>query len=296
MKKAAIALGFFDGLHLGHAALIKKTCERAAELSALATVLTFDTHPGKYVTGEAVELLTECDERAEIIRRVFGVENVFFIHFNESVMRMHWRDFLDSLCIELDATHLVVGHDFRFGFKGEGNVALLAQYCGEKGLTYDIISAVKMGDAPISSTRIRQHIKNGEIEAANALLGHPHQLSGTVRYGYKLGRRIGSPTINMYIPENVIAPRFGVYATRVFFGEEEHIAVTNIGVRPTVNNGSETSVESYILDYSGNLYGRYVRVEFYKFLRPEQQFDSIELLKEQIAIDEQNTRKFFEEK
>ena len=293
MNKTVIALGFFDGLHLGHAELIKTTIQRALELGAEPTVLTFDTHPDTFVFGREVPLLTGSDERADIIRRLFGVENVFFIHFSEEVMRMPWREFLDSLRNELGAVHLVVGHDFHFGYRGEGNTVLLREYCAEYGMGCDVISAVQLDGETISSTRIRGHVLAGEVEQAARLLGHPHELSDTVRYGYKLGRRMGTPTINMRVPENVIVPRFGVYATRVYFEGQEHIAVTNVGVRPTIKNGTEPSVESYILDFSGNLYGKRVRVEFMKFLRPEREFESIDALKKQIALDEQATREYF---
>ncbi|MGE4353629.1 MAG: bifunctional riboflavin kinase/FAD synthetase [Oscillospiraceae bacterium] len=294
MEKTAIALGFFDGIHLGHAELIKRTCQRARELSVTPTVLTFDTHPDTFVTGKPVELLTDSEARADIIRRRFGVENVLFIHFNETVMHMSWREFLDLLCAELSAVYLIVGHDYHFGYKGEGNSDLLRSYCEANGIGCDVIRPVERDGAVISSTRIRELVKRGEIEAANALLGHPHELCGTVYYGYKLGHKIGFPTINMRVPENVIVPRFGVYATRVYFGSETHMAVTNVGVRPTFHNGNEPSVESYILDYSGNLYGRRVRVEFYAFLRPERQFESVDALKRQIALDEAATRRFFD--
>ena len=128
MNKTVIALGFFDGLHLGHAELIKTTIRRAKEKGCEPTVLTFDSHPGTYVSGRSVPLLTGSDERSDIIRRLFGVENVLFIHFSEEVMRMPWRDFQDSLRNELGAVHLVVGHDFRFGYKGEGNPVRLQSY------------------------------------------------------------------------------------------------------------------------------------------------------------------------
>ena len=293
MNKTAIALGFFDGLHLGHAELIKTTIRRAAECGAEPTVLTFDAHPDTYVSGKEVPLLTGSDERAEMIRRLFGVENVLFIHFSEEVMHMNWRAFLDSLRTELGAVHLVVGHDFHFGYKGEGNASRLQAYCGEFSMGSDVIPPVKLDGEIISSTRIRELVRSGEIGAANALLGHPHELTDTVRYGYRLGRRMGTPTINMRVPDNVIVPRFGVYATRVFFEGEEHIAVTNVGVRPTVKHGTEPSVESYILDYSGNLYGKRVRVEFHAFLRPEQKFADITALKEQIFRDETAARDYF---
>lgn len=293
MKKTVIALGFFDGLHLGHAELIKRTKERAADSGAEPAVLTFDTHPDIFVLHRDVPLLTSGEERAEMIRRLFGVENVMFVHFSEEVMRMDWRSFLDSLRTELGAQHLVVGHDFRFGYRGEGTAEKLAGYCGGHGMGSDIIPPVKVDGVTVSSTRIRALVSEGDMAGAERLLGHPHELSDIVRSGYKLGRRMGTPTINMHIPEHVIVPRYGVYATRVFFDGEEHTAVTNVGVRPTFANGNTASVESYILDYSGNLYGKRVRVEFYTFIRPERRFDCPEALRAQILTDECAVREYF---
>ena len=189
----------------------------------------------------------------------------------------------------------MVGHDFHFGFRGEGDAAKPREFCAENGMGCDVIPPVKLHGVVISSTRIRTLVQDGKIAEANELLGHPHELTDIVRYGYKLGRRMGTPTINMRVPEHVIVPRFGVYATKVYFEGESHIAVTNVGVRPTVNHGTEPSVESYILDYSGNLYGKRVRVEFMSFLRPEREFESIDALKSQIAMDESAARAYFAE-
>ena len=161
------------------------------------------------------------------------------------------------------------------------------------GMGSDIIPPVKVDGVTVSSTRIRALVSEGDMAGAERLLGHPHELSDIVRSGYKLGRRMGTPTINMHIPEHVIVPRYGVYATRVFFDGEEHTAVTNVGVRPTFANGNTASVESYILDYSGNLYGKRVRVEFYTFIRPERRFDCPEALRAQILTDECAVREYF---
>ncbi len=295
MKKTAIALGFFDGIHLGHAELIKRTQMRAEALGAEATVLTFDHPPAKFLNGKKVELLTDSEVRASLIRRLFENTSVLFVNFTPEVMKMSWRSFLDSLRVELLAVHLVVGSDFRFGFGGEGTADKLKSYCDEHGMTCDIIDPILANGEKISSTKIRELIKSGEIESANALLGHAHEINDVVRSGYKLGRKIGAPTINMRIPENVVTPRFGVYAAKVKFNSEEHIAVTNIGKRPTVNNDKETTVESYILDYSGDLYGRHACVALYHFIRGEVKFESMNELREQIAKDELSTRKFFEQ-
>lgn len=294
-KKRAIALGFFDGVHIGHAALLNKTKERAAEIDAMPSVLSFDVHPDNLVFGHDVPLINDAIGREDIIRRNFGIDNVVFIHFNQHVMRMPWREFADSIISELNIGWMVVGHDFCFGYKGEGTAERLKAYCEERGIGCDIIPAVKLDGRIISSTYIRELIISGNIAEANRFLGHPHTLADTVRSGYHLGRKLGTPTINMYFPEGVLVPKNGVYAAKVYIEDgSSHIAVTNIGVRPTVNEEGKVSVESHLLDYSGNLYGRQARVEFYEFLRGEQKFKSIEELGKQIRLDAENARRYFD--
>ena len=292
--KRAIALGFFDGVHIGHAALLKCTKKRAAEQGLTPSVLSFDVHPDNLVRGGEVPLINSAIGRQDIIRRLFGIENVVFIHFNQHVMHMPWREFADSVIDELQAASIVVGHDFRFGYRGEGTAERLCEYGAARGVSVDIIPPVMLDGQVVSSTHIRELIAAGEIREANRFLGHPHTLSDTVHSGYHLGAKLGTPTINMFFPEGVLVPRHGVYAARVFLdGGESYIAVTNIGVRPTVSGDGRVSVESHLLDYEGNLYGRQARVEFYEFLRPEQRFDSFEALSAQIHRDAERARDWF---
>ena len=292
--KRAMALGFFDGVHLGHAALMNKTRQRAQELGALPSVLTFDVHPDTLVFGKDVPLINSASGRESIIRSKFGIDNVVFIHFNQKVMHMDWKEFIDVLIDELNIAWLVVGHDFCFGYKGLGTAARLKEYCAGKGIGCDIISPVKVDGVTVSSTLIRELIAGGEIERANELLGHPHTLTDTVRSGYHLGASMGTPTINMKFPEGVLIPKHGVYAAKVYLEDgSEHISVTNIGVRPTVSELDTVSVESYILDFEGNLYDRQARVEFYSFLRPERRFGSLDELSEQIKRDAGAARAYF---
>ena len=277
--KRAIALGFFDGVHIGHAALLNRTKERAAQIGAMPSVLSFDVHPDSLVFQKEVPLINSAAGREEIIRRCFGISNVVFIHFNPHVMHMAWRDFADSVIDELQAAWIVVGHDFSFGYRGEGTAELLKRYCEERGVGCDIIPAVTLEGRIVSSTYIRGLIERGEMEEARRFLGHPHTLSDTVRSGYHLGSKLGAPTINMFFPEGVIVPRHGVYAAKVYLEDgKSYFAVTNVGVRPTVSDGSRVSVESHLLNYEGNLYGRQARVEFYAFLRDEIRFGNIMLL------------------
>ncbi len=293
-RKRAMALGFFDGVHIGHAALLDKTKLRAAEIDAMPSVLTFDVHPDTLVFNAEVPLINSAIGRKDIINRCFGIDNVVFIHFNQKVMHMDWREFIDELINELDIAWLVVGHDFCFGYKGLGTAPRLKEYCAEKGVGCDIIEPVCRDGIVVSSTEIRKLIQNGEIEKANEYLGHPHMLSDTVRSGYHLGTKMGTPTINMKIPEGVIIPRHGVYAAKVILDDgSEHISVTNVGVRPTVSDAGAVSVESFILDFDGNLYDKQARVEFFSFLRDERKFDDISSLGEQIKCDAEEARAYF---
>lgn len=294
-NKRTVAIGFFDGIHVGHAALLNKTKERADEIGATPSVLTFDVHPDSLVFNKDVPLINSPNGRESIIQREFGIDNVVFIHFNQKVMHMDWKEFVDEIIRELSVAWIVVGHDFCFGYKGMGTAERLKEYCKELGIGCDIIPAVCRDGVTVSSTIIRKLIENGEIEKANEYLGHAHTLEDTVRSGYHLGSKMGAPTINMRLPEGVLVPKFGVYATKVFLDDgTEHIAVTNVGVRPTFSDDNVVSVESYIIGFSGNLYDRHVRLEFHSFLRPERKFDTQEELSEQIKTDAANAKKFFD--
>ena len=292
--KRVIALGFFDGVHIGHGELLKRTKQRATERNAMPSVLSFDIHPDTLVFGKEVPLINSAIGREEIIRRCYGIDNVVFIHFNRRVMQMDWRDFLEDLIRDLQICHIVVGHDFCFGYRGQGTASRLRDYCAEHGLGCDVIPPVMLDGKIVSSTHIRELIAAGEIEQANRWLGHPHSLADTVHSGYHLGRKLGTPTINMFFPHGVIVPRHGVYATKVYLENgESYIAVTNVGVRPTVSQDDRVSVESHLLDYSGNLYGRQARVEFYAFLREEIKFSDYAALSEQIHKDAETARAYF---
>jgi riboflavin kinase/FMN adenylyltransferase len=187
-----------------------------------------------------------------------------------------------------------MGRDFSCGYKGLGTAEKIAAWCQENGLGCDIVDEVRIDGIIVSSTYIRQLVAQGEMEKAAHYLGHPHTLTDTVGYGYKIGRSIGAPTINTRIPEGVLVPRHGVYATRVWLPSGPKPAVTNVGVRPTFDNDDHVTVESNILDFEGNLYGSQVRLEFLRFLRDEWRFPSQEALSQQIQRDIAATRAYFE--
>ena len=289
-----LALGFFDGVHRGHAALLRRAFLVAERRGIPSAVMTFDTHPDTLVRGEPVELINSAPDRAWLIRHYFNIDRVEFFRFTEDTMRTPWRDFLDSIRSELGAVHFVVGYDFRFGWRGEGSAALLSDYCRENALGCDVIDPVILNGITVSSTYIRALLKAGDMSEAERFMGHPHILSDMVRHGRALGRKLGAPTVNMRFAPGVLVPRHGVYAARAHLHEGIFPAVTNIGVRPTVSSDQTVSVESHLLDYQGNLYGRPVLLEFIEHIRDEIAFSSVEELSAQISADTKRARSILE--
>ena len=281
------ALGFFDGVHLGHQALLRACRELAQQTECLPCALTFDIHPQDLVQGSAPMLINTPSDRRLLLEQ-FGMAGIHTLQFDEKTRQMPWQDFFRYLTEELNAAGLVCGEDFRFGYRGEGSASLLQKACVEKGIPCTVVPEQTKEGIRISSTHIRQLIAAGNMEKAVDFLGHPHILSGTVVSGRKLGRTIGIPTANIQIPEGVILPPKGVYACRV----GSHLAVTNIGDRPTVG-GHKVTIEPWLLDFEGDLYGKLITVEFHQFLRPEQKFDSLEQLRAEILKNAEETRKFF---
>lgn len=291
--KRVIALGFFDGVHIGHQALMKRTVERAGEYGVRPAVISFDTHPDTFVHGIEVPLLGSVADRKDLISRVGGIQDIIMIHFDRKFMQVEWDDFLKTVKDELGAVHIIIGHDFCCGYRGAGNSQKIAAWCAENGLGCDVVGEVILDGVTVSSTHIRQLVADGNMEEAARYLGHPHTLTDTVGYGYRIGRSIGAPTINTSIPNGVIIPRHGVYATRVWLPEGPKAAVTNVGFRPTFDNDEHLTVESNILDFNGNLYGSQVRLEFLSFLRDEIRFPSPEALGQQIQKDITSSREYF---
>ncbi|HJC41333.1 MAG TPA: riboflavin biosynthesis protein RibF [Candidatus Intestinimonas pullistercoris] len=294
-SRRAVALGFFDGVHLGHGALLHRVGEVSAQKGLVPSAFTFDAHPSSRITGAVTPLLSSPADRADLMRRLYGIQDVIVAHF-DSMMRMDWRDFVTEYLVkEHGAAHVVAGHDFHFGYKGEGNPQRLQDLCRELGIGCDIIPKVELEGITVSSTYIRTLIAQGEMERAMEFLGHPHILTDRVGHGKRLGSTLGFPTVNLHFPEGVLVPAHGVYVTRVRFQDgTSRPAVTNIGVRPTVDDGDRVNVEGYILDFSGDLYGQVIRMEFYKKLRGERKFPSLEALRDEIMKNAQETWDYFQ--
>jgi len=292
--KRVIALGFFDGVHLGHEALLRRTAAAAAELGAASAVLAFDSHPDTLIKGASVPLINSARDRNWFLQERCGIQDVIPLHFDRIVMRTPWQDFLKNLVENQGAVHFVVGYDFCCGYRGEGTAERVAAYCAENGLGCDVIPKVLREGILVSSTYIRELLLAGELRRANAFLGHRHFLIDSVSGGHQVGRTLGTPTINMRFAPEVLVPRRGVYAARAYFDGACYGAVTNIGVRPTFGEDGAVSVESWLLDFSGDVYGRTVRLELLDFLRPEQRFETPEALRAQILADARRAREILE--
>lgn len=291
MKKNMIfALGFFDGVHRGHQTLLGECVRLAGELGCETAAITFERHPHALFRSDVPPLLSTLRDRFRLLQR-YGVEHVYPFPVDEKVMSTSWEDFLEQL-LQCGAAGFVCGHDFRFGRRGAGDAEKLRQFCEERGLPCVIVPEQMLGGVRISSSYIRKQIGEGDMATAVRYLGHGHMLTGTVVAGRKLGRKLGFPTANIELPEGCIVPRHGVYACRAFVGEKGYMAVCNVGSRPTVE-GHQVRTETWILDFSGDLYGQVVTLEFFFFLRPEQRFGSVEELKEAVLRDAEMTRKFF---
>lgn len=291
-EQFAIALGFFDGVHMGHAALL----EQVLQHSASPAVLTFDGHPGTLLQKDPVPLLSTAEDRRWLIQNKFHIPTVIVAEFMK-IQHMDWKEFvLDYLKETLQVTHVVAGHDFRFGKGGVGTAEKLQEICKTSGMTCHIVPPVSLEDVLVSSTHIRKLLLSGEMNKANEFLGHPHTIGGTVQHGNKIGGTVlGFPTVNLSIPNGVIVPCFGVYACRVWVDEQSFYAVANVGIRPTVEETDKVvTVEGFLLDFPHQeLYGQGIRVEFFHHLRNEIKFENFTALSAQIERDVQSTRDFF---
>lgn len=292
MNKTIFALGVFDGVHLGHQALLRECLALAQAHGCTPGAVTFTSHPDTLTHGYAPKLLTTNHDRKRLLE-TFGVARLVELPFDREMMAMPWEDFLTMLRRDHGAAGFVCGDDFRFGCRGEGTAALLEAYCTREGLPFTAVAQQELGGIRISSTHIRYLVESGNVAAAAMFLGHPHTFTGEVVHGRQFGRTIGTPTANMALPEELVRPRFGVYACRVHVDGATYLAVTNIGTRPTVS-GVGVTIEPWLLDFDGDLYGKAMTLEFHAFLRPERKFDSLEQLQAEIQNNAAQTRKFFE--
>lgn len=285
------ALGFFDGVHLGHQALLKECVALADRLGCAPAAITFDRHPQSLFLPRTPKLISTLEDRLLLLHR-YGMEAVEVLPVDKDVMSTPWEVFLEKL-VDSGGAGFVCGDDFRFGDHGRGSWKTLEEFCRRRNLPCIILPEQSLDGIRISSSYIRRQIETGDMATAVRFLGHPYTLTGQVVRGQQLGRTLGIPTANIRLPDSITPPRFGVYACRCLAEGVWYPAVTNIGTRPTVS-GTGVTVEPWILDYSGDLYGSRITLEFHRFLRPEEKFPDLDTLRTRIHQNAAQTRQLLE--
>lgn len=286
-----LTIGVFDGIHLGHQKIIHQLTAGARSNGAPAVVLTFNPHPASVLAGLEIKLLTTPDERAEILFEL-GIDAVIDVPFTRELAEHSAEDFMSVLQQHLGIRQLLIGYDFALGKGRAGNFERLTEIGRELGYTVSTMPALRQADNVISSSLIRQDIAAGEVAQAAAKLGRAYTLSGAVIPGDGRGRTIGIPTANVETAAGKAIPLNGVYACRALVNGQKQQAVINIGVRPTFTSGeSLPRVEAHLLDYSADLYGQTLRLEFIERLRSEQKFTSVDALVIQIRTDIERAKK-----
>jgi riboflavin kinase/FMN adenylyltransferase len=285
-KKVCLAIGFFDGVHLGHQQIIRQTIADARPHDAVALVLTFDRHPNTVVAPDRVPpLIYSLPQKLRAIESL-GADVLLLIHFDEQFSRQPGENFIRGLAGDLGKVQSVcVGAEFVFGYQRGGNVALLKKLGAELGFTVHGLAAVSLDRQTVSSTRIREAIRAGRLDAASQRLGRPYAIAGQVIAGDRIGQQLGFPTANLDVSGRVLPPN-GVYAGRASVNNKVYRVALNIGLRPTMASAApQLRVEAHLLDFSGDLYGRELEVEVGAQLRDERKFASAEELREQIQRD-----------
>ena len=293
LSHAVVTSGTFDGVHIGHQKILKRVKERARQSNGQSVVITYWPHPRLVLFPEDndLRLLSTIEERIEQLRS-FGIDYLLIIPFTKEFARTSSRSFItDVLVRAINTRVLVIGYDHRFGKNREGSFENLKARSAQYGFEVEEIPRQDVDDVAVSSTKIRKALEEGDIETANRYLGHPYSLTSVVVEGNRLGRTIGYPTANLALPaNNKLVPGNGVYAVWVKHDQEKHAGMMNIGLRPTVD-GKQVTLEVHILHFDRDIYGQTLTVEFVELLRQEQNFGSLEALKEQLAKDQEATKK-----
>ena len=285
-----LAIGVFDGVHVGHQALVHGVAERAKHDAATPIAATFDPLPIEVLApGAPPSALSDIDDRAALLEKA-GAQRVVVLHFTREFAAFTPVQFVDRLAAAGEVRHVCVGEDFQFGRDRAGDLATLKELCGKRGIAVDVAETVTVDGAVVSSTRIRNALLAGDIRAASRLLGRGYAVTGVVEHGDKRGRALGFPTMNLDVPRNRLLPRDGIYATWALVNGQRVMAASSLGVRPTFGGGVRR-LEAYLLDWSGDAYGDRVRVEFVERLRDELRFANAAELADQIARDVDETRR-----
>ena len=297
-KNPVLTIGTFDGVHLGHRKIITRLQEIARGMNGESVIFTFDPHPRKVVAPNesSLRILTTLDEKIELFEQS-GIDHLIIYPFTPEFAQLSYEQFVEEILVgQIQTKYLVVGYDHKFGKNRQGDFEFLKNCAARLDFQIEKLDVLLMNDSHVSSTKIRESLQKGDIETANAFLGYPFTLHGTVVRGQQLGRKIQFPTANVEAsdPDKII-PGFGVYAVKVKVQYQWYHGMLNIGNRPTVNsNADHRSVEVHIFDFDADIYDLPIEVMFFKKLREEQKFPSIEILKEQLAKDRMDILAYFQ--
>lgn len=290
--KTAIAIGKFDGIHKGHKELLK--CLSSAKEEGLRTaVFTFFPSPSAFFSGGKIKELTTRKEKRALFEEMEIDYLVEYPFCKETAAMAPDRYVKEFLLDKMNGAFIAAGEDVGFGAGGKGDRRLLEKLSGECGFRLEIIDKLKYRDREISSTFVREEVIKGDMEKTRELLGEPYFVSGEVESGKKLGRRLGMPTANLYPPEDKLLPPNGVYFTKVNLKGKKYCGVTNIGSRPTVEDGNRISVETFLLDFDEKIYGEWIKVELLHYKRPERRFENVEELKEAVRLNIKEAETYF---
>lgn|GEM_PF-39497 len=282
-----VAIGNFDGFHIGHQELMRRVADLKEQWGGLSAVLTFNPHPVQYISGKTPPLLNTAAEKRYLAIEKNGLDALLELYFDENLRANSPQEFVDDVIVKrIGAQYVVVGFNFRFGAQGVGDAQLLKDLCAKRGVGVEIVEAVSGPYGVISSSLIRQYLQRGDMTAVNTMLGYDYAIFGRVIMGNQLGRKLGFPTANILPPASKALPPWGVYAGRAVWREHVYLAVINIGFKPTIDNTiTQPLVEAHIIEAQPQLYGELLTVYFDSFLRSEQHFATLDALKEQIELD-----------
>ena len=293
IEPTVIALGNFDGVHLGHQELIFRAVKSAKSSGYKSAVFTFSNHPKNLLPGKKVKNILYKEEKAEIIKTL-GVDYIFNIEFTKEILTMDPADFIDNILVEkLKMKEAYCGFNYRFGYKATGTPEVLMREGSKKGFSINVIEPIIIEGEIVSSTLIRHLIATGRVERCSKYMGRNYEISGEVVVGNKLGRKLGFPSLNLMIDESMVSPPNGVYITYCNYNGIKYPSITNVGVKPTVGVYNK-NVETHIFSFDEDLYGKKILVEFLKKTRSEKKFDSVEKLSEQIVKDCNEAKAFHE--
>ena len=283
-SKTAVAMGKFDGIHLGHKKLLRIILDEKQD-GLLSTVFTFEPSPEEFFVGHPVPMLFTREEKRRAFEEL-GIDILIEFPLNNETAATEPTVFVkEILCNRLKADFIAAGTDVSFGDKGKGDQFLLRRLSAEMNFELCLIDKVRIDDEEVSSTKVRNAVSDGDMHLVNRLLGDNYSISGTIEHGRHLGHTLGVPTINIIPEERKLLPPFGVYSSKVYIDGHEYKGMTNIGKKPTISDVEKTGVETYLYDFDGDVYGKFAKVELINFVRPEMKFNSIDELKNQIISD-----------